>query len=74
MIEKQVMLRMKTVSLDMFFDTERVKRATDMATRKNLSKAGAVVAWADGQTGTAGLLAVIWAAAQAIRRAATELP
>jgi len=28
--------------------------------------AGAVVAWADGQIGTAGLLAAIWAAAQAI--------
>lgn len=37
------MLRMKTVSMDMFFDTDRVKRAADMATRKNLSKAGAYV-------------------------------
>ena len=37
------MLRMKTVSLDMFFDTDRVKRAADTATRKNLSKAGAFV-------------------------------
>ena len=27
--------------------------------------AGAVVAWADGQIGTAGLLAAVWAAAQA---------
>ena len=27
--------------------------------------AGAIVAWADGQIGTAGLLAAIWAAAQA---------
>ena len=26
---------------------------------------GAVVAWADGQIGTAGLLAAVWAAAQA---------
>ena len=37
------MLRMKTVSLDMFFDTDRVKRAADTATRKVLSKAGAFV-------------------------------
>jgi hypothetical protein len=37
------MLRMKTVSLDMFFDTDRVKRAADTATRKNLSKAGAFI-------------------------------
>jgi len=37
------MLRMKTVSLDMFFDTERVKRAADTATRKVLSKAGAFI-------------------------------
>jgi len=37
------MLRMKTVSLDMFFDTDRVVRAADAATRKNLSKAGAFV-------------------------------
>ena len=28
--------------------------------------AGAVVAWADGQIGTAGLLAAVWAAAQAM--------
>jgi len=27
---------------------------------------GAVAAWADGQIGTAGLLAAVWAAAQAI--------
>ena len=37
------MFRMKTVSLDMFFDTDRVKRAADTATRKVLSKAGAFV-------------------------------
>ena len=37
------MLRMKTVSLDMFFDTDRVKRAADTATRKVLSKAGAFI-------------------------------
>jgi len=37
------MFRMKTVSLDMFFDTDRVKRAADSAARKNLSKAGAFV-------------------------------
>jgi len=37
------MLRMKTVSVDMFFDTERVKRAADAATRTNLSKAGAFI-------------------------------
>jgi hypothetical protein len=37
------MFRMKTVSLDMFFDTDRVKRAADSAARKNLSKAGAYV-------------------------------
>jgi hypothetical protein len=37
------MLRMKTISLDTFFDTERVKRAADTATRKNLPKAGAFV-------------------------------
>jgi hypothetical protein len=34
---------MKTVSLDMFFDTDRVKRAADTATRKVLSKAGAFI-------------------------------
>jgi hypothetical protein len=34
---------MKSVSLDMFFDTDRVKRAADTATRKNLSKAGAFI-------------------------------
>ncbi len=37
------MLRMKTVSLDMFFDTDRVKRAGGAAARRNLSKAGAFV-------------------------------
>jgi hypothetical protein len=37
------MLRIKTVSLDMFFDTDRVKRAADTATRKVLSKAGAFI-------------------------------
>jgi len=37
------MFRMKTVSLDMFFDTDRVKRAADAAARKNLSKAGAFI-------------------------------
>jgi hypothetical protein len=68
------MLRMKTVSLDMFFDTERVVRTADVATRKNLSKAGAVVAWADGQIGPAGLLAAVWAAAQATLWATTKLP
>ena len=34
---------MKTATVDMFFDTDRVKRAVDTATRKNLSKAGAFV-------------------------------
>ena len=34
---------MKTVSLDMFFDTDRVKRAAGAAARKNLSRAGAFV-------------------------------
>jgi len=34
---------MKTFSLDMFFDAERVVRAADTATRRNLSKAGAFV-------------------------------
>jgi len=37
------MLRMKTVSLDMFFDADRVKRSADTAARKVLSKAGAFV-------------------------------
>jgi len=37
------MLRIKTVSLDMFFDTDRVKRAADTATRTVLSKAGAFI-------------------------------
>ena len=37
------MLRIKTVSLDMFFDTDRVKQAADTATRKVLSKAGAFI-------------------------------
>ena len=37
------MLRMKTVSLDMFFDTDRVKRSADAAARRVLSKAGAFV-------------------------------
>lgn len=37
------MFRMKTVSLDMFFDTDRVKRAAGAAARRNLSKAGAFV-------------------------------
>ena len=34
---------MKTVSLDMFFDTDRVKRAAGAAARRNLSRAGAFV-------------------------------
>ena len=37
------MFRMKTISLDMFFDTDRVKRAAGAAARRNLSKAGAFV-------------------------------
>lgn len=37
------MFRMKTVSVDMFFDTDRIKRAASAATRRNLSKAGAFV-------------------------------
>ncbi len=37
------MLRLKTINLDMFFDTDRVKRAAGVAARKNLSKAGAFV-------------------------------
>jgi len=37
------MLRMKTVSLDMFFDRKKVIRAADAANRKNLSKAGAFI-------------------------------
>ena len=38
-----MMFRMKSVNLDMFFDTDRVKRAADTATRKVLSKAGAFI-------------------------------
>jgi len=34
---------MKTVSVNMFFDTDRVKRAAGAAARRNLSKAGAFV-------------------------------
>ena len=51
------MLRMKTVSLDMFFDTDRVKRpagAAGAAARRNLSKAGAFVSrakWAQAEGG-----------------------
>jgi len=37
------MLRMKTVSLDMFFDRKVVLRAADRANRKNLSRAGAFI-------------------------------
>jgi len=37
------MLRMKTVSVDMFFSAERIKRAVDKATRDKLKKAGAYV-------------------------------
>ena len=37
------MLRMKNVSLDMFFDTDRVKKSADAATRKALSQAGAFI-------------------------------
>lgn len=37
------MLRMKTVSVDMFFDRAKVVRAVDKATRVVLSKAGAFV-------------------------------
>jgi len=37
------MLRMRTVSLDMFFDRKPVLRAVDAANRKNLSKAGAFI-------------------------------
>ena len=37
------MLRMKTISLDMFFDSDMVKRAVDKTTCKVLSKAGAFV-------------------------------
>jgi len=37
------MLRMKTVSLDMFFDADRVRRSADTAARRVLSKAGAFV-------------------------------
>lgn len=35
--------RMKTVSVDMFFDRDKVVREADKATRANLSKAGAFV-------------------------------
>ena len=37
------MLRMKTVSVDMFFDRKKVIRAADSANRKNLSKGGAFI-------------------------------
>ena len=37
------MLRIKTVSLDMFFDRKKVIRAADSANRKSLSKAGAFI-------------------------------
>jgi len=37
------MLRMKTVSVEMFFDRKKVIRAADRANRRNLSKAGAFV-------------------------------
>ena len=37
------MLRMKTVSVEMFFDRKRVIRAADRANRRNLSKAGAFI-------------------------------
>jgi len=37
------MLRMKTVSVDMFFDRKKVIRAADAAERRNLSKAGAFI-------------------------------
>jgi hypothetical protein len=37
------MLRMKTVSLDIFFDTDRVKKSADAATRKVLSQAGSFI-------------------------------
>ena len=37
------MLRMKTVSVEMFFDRKRVLRAADRANRRNLSKAGAFI-------------------------------
>ncbi len=37
------MWRMKTVSVDMFFDKKAIVRATDAATRRSLSKAGAFV-------------------------------
>ena len=71
------MLRMKTVSLDMFFDTDRVKRAAGAAARRNLSKGGAFVRVAvpssirkrkgisaPGQPPNShtGLLAGVWAA------------
>ncbi len=41
--KRAAMFRMKTVSLDMFFDTDRVKRAAGVAARRNLSKVGAFV-------------------------------
>jgi len=37
------MLRMKTVSVEMFFDRKKVLRAADRANRRNLSKAGAFI-------------------------------
>ena len=37
------MFRMRTVSVDMFFDRRKVTRAADAATRRVLSKAGAFV-------------------------------
>ena len=37
------MFRMKTVTMDMFFDRKKVIRAADPATRRNLSKAGAFI-------------------------------
>ena len=37
------MFRMKTISVDMFFDSKRIVRAVDAVKRKNLSKAGAYV-------------------------------
>ena len=37
------MLRMKTVSVEMFFDRKKVIRAADRANRRNLSKAGAFI-------------------------------
>jgi len=37
------MFRMKTINIDMFFDSPKVLRAADRATRTSLSKAGAFV-------------------------------